>query len=179
MQCHLWLSFHPLFFTRPAYRRGRCALVPVMPARPHNAISGILAGRIPGFGIVTFLLWHPTAHPCDVFGLFLSVSNGWPARYMAHKLPLLHYFSLRCDHDVLNIPLIASSFCVWLCCCSFLFVCGWLLLVCVLGLGWSFLLYISGTTSYDFLVITRTWSLLRYQLLLHELAQQVTTCITT
>ena len=38
------LSFYPLFFTRPAYRRGRCALVQVMPARPHNAISGILAG---------------------------------------------------------------------------------------------------------------------------------------
>ena len=74
------LSFHHLFFTRPAYRCGRCALVPVMPARPHNAISGILAGRIPGFGIVTFLLWHPTAHPCDVFGLSLSIFNGWPAR---------------------------------------------------------------------------------------------------
>ena len=33
--------FHPLFFTRPAYQRGRCALVPVMPAQPRNPISRI------------------------------------------------------------------------------------------------------------------------------------------
>ena len=50
------LSFHPHIFTRPAYRCDRCALVLVMPARPRSAISGILAGGIPGFCIATFLL---------------------------------------------------------------------------------------------------------------------------
>ena len=49
-------SFHPHLFTRPAYRCDRCALVPIMPARPRFAISGILAGGIPGFCIATFLL---------------------------------------------------------------------------------------------------------------------------
>ena len=50
------LTFHTHLFTRMAYRYGRCALVLVMPARPRFAISGILAGGIPGFGIATFLL---------------------------------------------------------------------------------------------------------------------------
>ena len=51
------LSFHPHFFSQcSAYRGVRCALVLVMPARLRDAISGILAGGIPGFGITTFLL---------------------------------------------------------------------------------------------------------------------------
>ena len=39
-----------------AYRGDRCALVLVMPTRLRDAISGILAGGIPGFGTATFLL---------------------------------------------------------------------------------------------------------------------------
>ena len=39
-----------------AYRGVRCALVLIMPARLRDAISGILAGGIPGFGTSTFLL---------------------------------------------------------------------------------------------------------------------------
>ena len=51
------LSFHPHFFSHSsAYRGVRCALVLVMPARLRDAISGILAGGIPGFGTATFLL---------------------------------------------------------------------------------------------------------------------------
>ena len=51
------LSFHPRFFSHSsAYRGDRCALVLVMPARLRDAISGILAGGIPGFGTTTFLL---------------------------------------------------------------------------------------------------------------------------
>ena len=77
-------------FTRPAYRLGRHAMVPVMPARLHHAISGILAGRILGFGM-TFLLWHPTAHLVIFVVLFLLCLHGWPARYLAHKLPCKHH----------------------------------------------------------------------------------------
>ena len=39
-----------------SYRDDRCASVLVMPARLRDAISGILAGGIPGFGTTTFLL---------------------------------------------------------------------------------------------------------------------------
>ena len=38
------LLFHPHLFTRPAYRRYRCALVLVIPARPRFAISGSWLG---------------------------------------------------------------------------------------------------------------------------------------
>ena len=51
------LSFHPHIFSHSsAYRGDRCALVLVMPVRLRDAISGILAGGIPGFGTATFLL---------------------------------------------------------------------------------------------------------------------------
>ena len=51
------LLFHPRFFSHSsAYRGDRCALVFVMPARLRDAIAGILAGGIPGFGTTTFLL---------------------------------------------------------------------------------------------------------------------------
>ena len=45
--------------SRPTCRYDRCALVLVMPARPRFAISGILAGGIPGFGIAFSLLGTP------------------------------------------------------------------------------------------------------------------------
>ena len=65
-----------------------------------------------------------------MFCLFFVDSNGWPAPYIAHKLPFLHHFSLRCEDDVFKIPLIASSlWCFWFCCGLLLFVCG-RLLVC-------------------------------------------------
>ena len=46
----------PRFLHSSAYRGDRCASVLVMPARLRDAISGILAGGIPGFGTTTFLL---------------------------------------------------------------------------------------------------------------------------
>ena len=46
----------PRFSHGSAYRGDRCASVLVMPARLRDAISGILAGGIPGFGTTTFLL---------------------------------------------------------------------------------------------------------------------------
>ena len=46
----------PRFSHSSAYRGDRCASVLVMPARLRDAISGILAGGIPGFGTTTFLL---------------------------------------------------------------------------------------------------------------------------
>ena len=53
------LSVHPHIFSHSsAYRGDRCALVLVMPARLRDAISGILAGGIPGFGTATFFAWH-------------------------------------------------------------------------------------------------------------------------
>ena len=106
-----------------------------MPARLHSAISGILAGGIPGFGTVIFLLWHPTAYPCDVLFAFVD-TNGWPARYMAHKLPSLHHFSLRCDVDVSIhstdgfLSLVVFVFVAFCLCCLF---CFWLLLCLLLG----------------------------------------------
>ena len=42
-----------------AYRGDRYASVLVMPERLRDAISGILAGGIPGFDIATFLLGTP------------------------------------------------------------------------------------------------------------------------
>ena len=50
----------PRFSHSSAYRDDRYALVLVMPARLRDAISGILAGGIPGFGTTTFLVfaWH-------------------------------------------------------------------------------------------------------------------------
>ena len=51
------LPVHPYIFSHSsAYRGDRCALVLVMPARLRDAISGILAGGILGFGTATFLL---------------------------------------------------------------------------------------------------------------------------
>ena len=120
-----------LFFTRPAYRRGRYALVLVMPARLHNAISGILAGRILGFGIATFLLWHLPAHPVMFLVLFLVVfTDGLLSTWHTSCL-VTPLFTAAC-HDV-PIPLISLwllVFVVWFCvscCCvcfGFCFVCG-------------------------------------------------------
>ena len=53
-----------------AYRGVRCALVLVMPARLRDAISGILAGGIPGFGIATFCLLSTLGH-LVMFGFVL------------------------------------------------------------------------------------------------------------
>ena len=63
-----------------------------MPARPRFAISGILAGGIPGFGIATFFAWHLSAHPgCDGLVLLLlrwmtcpgrGTQAAWSLRFM-------------------------------------------------------------------------------------------------
>ena len=53
---------------------------------------------------------------------------------MAHKLPFFHHFSLRCEVDVFNIPLMASFlWCFWVCR-------GLLLLLFVFGFCWFVLL---------------------------------------
>ena len=55
---HFRLTFvsPPYFFSLcSAYRGDRYASVLIMPARLRDAISGILAGGIPGFGTATFL----------------------------------------------------------------------------------------------------------------------------
>ena len=44
-------------------------------------ISGILAGGIPGFRTVTFLLLHPPVAIPTFFGLSCLLSYGWPACY--------------------------------------------------------------------------------------------------
>ena len=50
------LFHHPIFISLcSAYRGDRYASVLIMPARLRDAISGILAGGIPGFGTATFL----------------------------------------------------------------------------------------------------------------------------
>ena len=143
--CHfsLCMSHHSFtfFFTRPAYRLGRCAMVPVMPARLHHAISGILAGRILGFGMVTLLLWHPTAHPVIfVVSFVLCLTDGLLGT--GHTSCLVTPLFTAARYDV-YIPLIASPLVFWcffvLClfgCWSLVFcLCVVVLLVCVLFWG--------------------------------------------
>ena len=100
-----------------------------MPARPHNAISGILAGGILGFGIATFLLWHPSAHPV-MFLCFLLLfpTDGLLGTWHTSCLvtPLL---TAACYDASIPGPLIFSWLLVFVC----LFVCFacFLWLVCV------------------------------------------------
>ena len=129
--------FTPIFFTRLAYRRGRCALVLVMPARPRIAISGILAGGILGFGIATFLLWHQLAHPVLFLVLLLlfptdGLLGTWHTSCLVTPL-----FTAAC-YDA-SIPLISSWCLVFAVVC--LVFCLWLVGVFVLLLvvvGWFF-----------------------------------------
>ena len=77
-----------------------------------------------GFGTVTFFALAPNGlHPCDV--CLVSVdSDGWPAWYMADKLPSFHHFSLRSDVDV---SMHSTD--------GFLLFCGFVLLFCGFGFG--------------------------------------------
>ena len=130
-----------------------------MPARPQNAISGMLAGGIPGFGIVSFLLWHPTAHPCDVF-VFLCCLLWMACSEYGTQAAISSPRFTAVQVDVFNIPLMA-----FLCGFGFLWlfavVCFWLLLVCF---GGAFCLVVfclnhQGTHARhhtDFLVIVCT-----------------------
>ena len=126
-----------LFFTRPAYRRGRYALVLVMPARPHNAISGILAGRILGFGIATFLLWHHSAHPVMFLVFFLlfptdGLLGTWHISCLVTPL-----FTAAC-YDA-SIPLNFSWWLVFVFSCLLVFcgLCVFFVVCFVVGVGWS------------------------------------------
>ena len=99
------------------------------PAFPFNPrFSQLMAGGILGFGIATFLLWHLSAHPVMFFGFLLVVSNGWPARYEAHKLPGHTTFHREC-YDA-PIPLISAW---WLLFRLFSFACLflWLCVFCL------------------------------------------------
>ena len=110
-----------------------------MPARPHNAISGILAGGILGFGIVTFFLWHLSAHP--VLFLVSCCFQRMACSVLGTQAALSQHFSLR------RIMILHSTdsffvvgFCFLFVCCSFFFVvacvfcsvavCGFCLVLC-------------------------------------------------
>ena len=131
----LRMSHHSftIFFTRPAYRLGRYASVLVMPARPHNAISGILAGGILGFGIATFLLWHQSAHP--VMSLFACCFRRMACSVLGTQVALSHHFSPR---RVMMLPFHWFLLGVWL----FWFV-FWLFLVLLL----VFVFFVCGCCS--------------------------------
>ena len=110
--------FTPIFFTRPAYRRDRCALVLVMPARPRIAISGILAGGSRVSALRLFCL-APVGSSGDVFGFVLlllqwmtcsgrGTQAAWSLRVTIHFMML----SFHC------------------------FLCLWFLFVCCFCLFW-------------------------------------------
>ena len=128
-----------------SWHRGRCALV-----LSHACNSGILAGGIPGFGTVTFLLWHPSAYPGDVC-CFPVDANGRPALYMAHKLPSCHHFSLQSDVDVSMHSTDGFSLLVvfvLLFCCSGCCVGGFALFVCFVcfafGLSFQWIMHMAS-----------------------------------
>ena len=111
-----------LFFTRPACRRGRSALVLVMPARPHNAISGILAGGDPGFRHCDFFALAPIGPSGDVFCVSSCCFQRMACSVLGTQVALSHHFSLR---RVMMPPFHCFCFLVvgFLFCCLFS-VCG-------------------------------------------------------
>ena len=95
------------FFTRPAYRLGRCAMVPVMPAAsPCNLRDP--GWEDPGFRHGDFFALAPNGPSGDFCGFFLALSYGWPARYLAPSCLVTPLFTAA-RYDV-YIPLIASPF---------------------------------------------------------------------
>ena len=107
---------------------GRHRVVPVNVF--HSVISGILAGGIPGFGTVTFLLWHPTASILVmVVGFLLVLMDG--LRGMAHKLPSFHHFSLWSDVDVSMHSTDGFSPFLWVLFCCFVVLVLVFLLFCL------------------------------------------------
>ena len=92
--------------------------------------------RDPGWGDPGFphcdLFCFGTTRPILVISVGLSVCffNGWPARYMTHKLSYLDYFSLRCGYDVYDIPLFVSLGCGVCCCFCWWLVCLWVFFCC-------------------------------------------------
>ena len=131
--------FPPLFHT-PGISTWLMWLVPVMPARSRNAISGILAGGDPGFRHCDFFALAPVGSSGNVFLLF----SCWFQR--------IDWF----------------LFCVFFVVCSFLlFLVFFLLCVfCLFADGFATLFYASGTASYSY--CTNTGSLLQYRLHLQK-----------
>ena len=116
-------TFYSFFTTLVATRRCRCLL---RSERLLSVISGILAGRIPGFSIELCCFYHPLTWPLCVILCFLCFASCSVAiLIMTHKMSSCMLFPL-----LVAIPLLCVLFVlVWLWLCVFCllgFFCFWL-----------------------------------------------------
>ena len=123
--CMSHCRFTLVFLTRPVYRRGRCALVLVMPARPRIAISGILAG---GSRVSTLRLFYlaPVGRWCFWFCPSVALMDGLlGTRHTSCLVIALFTSSSWCFHStdscfcgsLCGLFLFAGSFCGLVCFC--------------------------------------------------------------